>query len=194
VQIGLLGPFEVRLDQGAPADVPGPRLRALLAALALEAGRTVPKAALIDWIWGEHPPTDASNALQRLASRLRRALPPGTVEGRPEGYRLAVDPEAVDAVRFERLARGAPGEARPQRRRRLREALALWRGTALQDIGLPDSPALDAAAACLNPARDAPRRPDAGSKTKRPVVAGLRLEPEGRGVRSGLAPTVRRDR
>lgn len=153
MQIGLLGPFEVRLDGGAPADVPGPRLCALLAALALEAHRTVPKTALIDWIWGEHPPADASNALQRLASRLRKALPPGTVEGRPEGYRLAVDPDAVDAVRFERLARGARDEARPQSRRRLREALALWRGTALQDIGLPDSPALDAAAARLEALR-----------------------------------------
>src|SRR5690606_21281814 len=73
--------------------------------------------------------------------------------GRPEGYRLAVDPDAVDAVRFERLARGARDEARPQSRRRLREALALWRGTALQDIGLPDSPALDAAAARLEALR-----------------------------------------
>jgi DNA-binding SARP family transcriptional activator len=75
VQIGMLGPFEVRSDDGVVADVPGARLRALLIALALEAGRTVPKATLVDWIWGEQPPAEAANALQRLVSRLRKAHP-----------------------------------------------------------------------------------------------------------------------
>ncbi|WP_026930827.1 BTAD domain-containing putative transcriptional regulator [Glycomyces tenuis] len=144
MQIGMLGPFEVRLDDGALADVPGARLRALLAALALEAGRVVPKAALVDWIWGGHPPSEAANALHRLVSRLRKALPDGSVEGRADGYRLAVEADAVDAVRFERLLRRA-GEEGSQRARRLREALALWRGAAMQDIGLADSAAFDAA-------------------------------------------------
>src|SRR6201987_88264 len=103
VHIGMLGPFEVRTDDGVVADVPGTRLRALLIALALEPGHVVPKATLIDWIWGEHPPSDAANALQRLVSRLRKALPEGLVEGQPGGYRLTVEPGAVDAVRFERL-------------------------------------------------------------------------------------------
>jgi DNA-binding SARP family transcriptional activator len=71
VQVGLLGPFEVRTDDGVFAEVPGARLRGLLIALALEAGHVVPKATLVDWIWGEHPPFEAANALQRLASRLR---------------------------------------------------------------------------------------------------------------------------
>ncbi|MGH3255156.1 MAG: AfsR/SARP family transcriptional regulator [Streptosporangiaceae bacterium] len=98
MQIGILGPFEVRSDGGALADVPGARLRALLIALALEPGRVVSKAALIDWIWGEQPPADAANALQRLVSRLRKALPEGSIEGHPGGgYRLAVEPDAVDA-------------------------------------------------------------------------------------------------
>ncbi len=149
MQIGLLGPFEVRLDDGALADVPGARLRALLAALALDAGRPVPKTALIDWIWGSRPPADASNALQRLVSRLRRALPEGSVEGRPEGYRLAVAPDAVDAVRFEHLVNRARDEPQPQQLRSLRDALALWRGAAMQDVGPTDSAALDAAAARL---------------------------------------------
>ncbi|MGD0561038.1 MAG: BTAD domain-containing putative transcriptional regulator [Streptosporangiaceae bacterium] len=142
MQIGVLGSFEVRTDDGVLADVPGARLRALLIALALEPGHVVPKATLVDWIWGERPPSEAANALQRLASRLRKALPEGLVEGRPDGYRLRVEPDAVDAVRFERLI----GQARTdQDPRLLREALALWRGTAMQDIGLPDSAAFDAA-------------------------------------------------
>src|SRR4051812_27458542 len=141
----MLGPFEVRASDGAVADVPGARLRGLLAALALEPGRVVPKATLIDWIWGEQPPADAANALQRLVSRLRKALPEGSVEGRPSGYRLTVDPEAVDAVRFERLVGLARDEDEPRRAGLLRAALALWRGAAMQDVGLQESAAFDAA-------------------------------------------------
>ncbi|MFC6018910.1 BTAD domain-containing putative transcriptional regulator [Plantactinospora solaniradicis] len=147
MQIGILGPFEARTDDGVLADVPGARLRALLIALALEPGRVVPKATLVDWIWGERPPSDATNALQRLVSRLRKALPEGLVEGQTDGYRLTVEPDAVDAVRFERLI--TAGQVRhdddPRRVRLLREALALWRGAAMQDVGLSDSAAFDAA-------------------------------------------------
>ncbi|MFL6123158.1 BTAD domain-containing putative transcriptional regulator [Actinophytocola sp.] len=142
MQIGMLGSFEVRTDDGVPADVPGARLRGLLIALALEPGHVVPKSALVDWIWGERPPADAANALQRLVSRLRKVLPDGTVEGQPNGYRLTVAPDAVDAVRFERLVARARDDEDPER---LREALALWRGAAMQDVGLQDSPAFDAA-------------------------------------------------
>lgn len=141
MHIGILGPFEVRLDDGALAEVPGARLRGLLAALALDAGRAVPKSALVDWIWGEQPPADAANALQQLVSRLRKALPEGTIEARPDGYRLRLDPDAVDALRFERLVTHARDHRAPHL---LREALALWRGAALQDAGLPESPALAA--------------------------------------------------
>ncbi len=141
----MLGSFQVRTDDGVLADVPGARLRGLLTALALEPGHAVPKATLVDWIWGEHLPSDAANALQRLVSRLRKALPEGLVEGRTDGYRLRVEPDAVDAVRFERLVRQARNDEGPRRVRLLREALALWRGAAMQDIGLQDSAAFDAA-------------------------------------------------
>jgi DNA-binding SARP family transcriptional activator len=150
VQIGILGSFEVRTDDGALADVPGARLRALLIALALEQGRVVSKATLIDWIWGEQPPADTSNALQRLVSRLRKALPAGLIEGQPGGYRLTVEPDAVDAVRFERLVAQARDAEGSRRVRLLREALALWRSTAMADVGLEDSEALDAAVARLD--------------------------------------------
>jgi DNA-binding SARP family transcriptional activator len=145
VQIGMLGSFEVRADDGVLADVPGARLRALLIALALDPGHLVPKATLVDWIWGEHPPSDAANALQRLVSRLRKALPDGLVEGLTGGYWLTVEPEAVDAIRFGRLVGQARNEKGLERVRLLREALALWRGAAMQDVGLEDSEAFDAA-------------------------------------------------
>ncbi|MEU5209971.1 BTAD domain-containing putative transcriptional regulator [Streptomyces sp. NPDC020742] len=147
MQIGILGPLEVRTDDGGVADVPGARLRGLLIALALKPGHVVPKASLVDWIWGENPPAEATNALQRLVSRLRKALPDGVVEGQTDGYRLRVEPDAVDAVRFERLV--IAGQTRTEdaarRVRLLREALELWRGAALQDGGLQDSAAFDGA-------------------------------------------------
>ena len=141
----MLGSFEVRTDDGVFADVPGARLRGLLIALALEPGHAVPKATLVDWIWGERPPSEAANALQRLVSRLRKALPEGLVEGQTDGYRLRVEPDDVDAVRFERLVGQARHAEDPRRVRLLREALALWRGAAMQDVGLTDSAAFDAA-------------------------------------------------
>jgi predicted ATPase len=141
----MLGSFEVRTDDGALAGVPGARLRGLLIALALEPGHAVPKATLVDWIWGERPPSDAANALQRLVSRLRKVLPEGLVEGQTDGYRLTVEPDAVDAVRFERLVGQARIDEDPRRVRLLREALELWRGAAMQDVGLQDSAAFDAA-------------------------------------------------
>ena len=144
VQIGVLGSFEVRADDGSLADVPGARLRALLIALALEPGRVVSKATLVDWIWGERPPADAANALQRLASRLRKVLP-GVIEGQTGGYRLTVSADTVDALRFERLLAQARQEEGSGRLRLLREALALWRGAAMQDVGLEDSEAFESA-------------------------------------------------
>jgi predicted ATPase len=141
----MLGSFEVRADDGVLADMPGARLRGLLIALALEPGHVVPKATLVDWIWGERPPSDAANALQRLVSRLRKALPEGLVEGKTDGYRLRVEPDAVDAVRFERLVGRARNDEDPRRVRLLREAIALWRGAAMQDVGLQESAAFDAA-------------------------------------------------
>ena len=150
----MLGPFEVRTDDGALADVPGARLRAVLLALALEAGHPVPKSTLIDWVWGESPPSDAANALQRLVSRLRKALPDGWIEGQPGGgYRLLADPGTVDAVRFERLLGQARAADGARRARLLRDALALWRGTAMQDVELSESAAFDAAVTRLEALR-----------------------------------------
>jgi predicted ATPase/DNA-binding SARP family transcriptional activator/tetratricopeptide (TPR) repeat protein len=146
----MLGPFEVRAGDGGVVDVPGARLRGLLVVLALDAGRVVPKATLVDWIWGEQPPADAANALQRLVSRLRKVLPDGSVEGHTDGYRLQIDPDDVDAVRFERLLTRARTDQDPQGVRLLREALALWRGPAMQDVGLTESGAFDAAVTRLD--------------------------------------------
>jgi DNA-binding SARP family transcriptional activator len=103
VRIGVLGRLEVRAGPGHPVEVAGPRLRRLLLRLALDPGRVVTSAQLVDAVWDERLPGGAANALQALVSRLRRLLP-GLVESSPTGYRLTVAAEAVDAVRFEALA------------------------------------------------------------------------------------------
>ncbi len=131
-------------------EVPGIRLRALLAVLALDPGRIVTRARLVDWIWGQRPPADEVNALQALVSRLRRVLPDGVIEADSGGYRLAVTPDAVDVARFEHLV-GQGRAAEPAARADLlRSALALWRGTAMADIALHGSDAFDAAVARLD--------------------------------------------
>ncbi|MFH8566755.1 ATP-binding protein [Streptomyces sp. NPDC017988] len=140
MRYGILGATEAYDDQGAPLPVGGRRLRALLAALALHAGRAVVVGTLIDEVWADEPPSDPQAALQALVGRLRRVLGKDAIASAPGGYRLAVAPEDVDLHRFERQARegraaldrGDPAAAA----RVLREALALWRGPALAD--LPD--------------------------------------------------------
>ncbi|RAO46831.1 Transcriptional regulatory protein EmbR [Micromonospora saelicesensis] len=144
----ILGPTQVVLADGREVPVGGPRLRALLALLLLDAGRVVSAERLIDGLYGEHPPRGAANALQSQVSRLRQALPTeyDPVEFHPAGYRLAVDPDDVDAYRFERLAeagRRALADGDWHRAATvLREALELWRGPALADaIGAAGAPA-----------------------------------------------------
>jgi predicted ATPase len=126
VRVALLGPFEVRDDTGDGRPVAGTRLRALIARLALAGGQPVSTAALATAVWGGDPPADVPNALQTLVSRARRTLGnAAAVEQSAAGYRLAVTPDDVDALRFERLV--ADGSQQ--------EALALWRGPALEDVG-----------------------------------------------------------
>ncbi|MCL7379753.1 BTAD domain-containing putative transcriptional regulator [Streptomyces sp. 35G-GA-8] len=136
----ILGVTEVRDGHGGSLPLGGPRLRALLAALALRPGRPVAVGELVDEVWGGEPPQDAPAALQALVGRLRRVLGKEAIDSVPGGYRLAAVVDDIDLYVFERLAReGADqldgGDPRSAART-LRAALALWRGAALAD--LPD--------------------------------------------------------
>src|SRR5436190_1293790 len=104
MRIGLLGGLEVLDDEGRSVTVAGPKLRALLAMLALQPGRVVPAEHLIDALWGDDPPTEVRNGLQGLASKLRRTLgSPELVAMRGTGYALELPPEAIDVHRYEAL-------------------------------------------------------------------------------------------
>ncbi|MFC8429855.1 BTAD domain-containing putative transcriptional regulator [Streptomyces sp. NPDC057253] len=140
VRYRILGVTQVMGDGGAEIALGGARVRALLAALALRPGRAVSVERLVDDVWGEAPPQDASAALQALVGRLRRVVGKGVVLSGPEGYRLAAGGDDVDLHVFERLVREgtdalAHGDPRAAART-LTAALALWRGPALAD--LPD--------------------------------------------------------
>ena len=136
MEVRLLGPVVVA-EEDRPVPIAARKQRALLAALALQAGRVVAVESLVDQLW-EEPPASATHAVQVYVSALRRALPSADVLTRREpGYVLDVSPDAVDALRFERLTRegtqalaaDAPHRAAPL----LRVALGLWRGPALAD-------------------------------------------------------------
>src|SRR5919199_5289512 len=124
----LLGPLEVRGADG-PVQLGGPKQRALLALLLVDAGRAVSTDRLIDALWGEHPPRTAATSLQNFVSQLRKLLGPDVLVTKPPGYALTVQPDAIDAGRFERLLAEARSERDPAARARLlAQALALWRG------------------------------------------------------------------
>jgi DNA-binding SARP family transcriptional activator len=63
LRIAILGPLEVRARSGLPVEVAGARLRRLLLRLALDPGRVVTSAQLVDAVWDDHPPAGAANAL-----------------------------------------------------------------------------------------------------------------------------------
>lgn len=138
MRFGILGETQARLADGSAAAVGGPGRRALLAMLLLEAGRIVTVERLIDGLYGEDPPAGVANALQSQVSRLRSALRV-PIENHPAGYRLAIDSDDIDVHRFQRLAeqgRDALAAGEPARAAGLlKDALALWRGSALADVG-----------------------------------------------------------
>jgi DNA-binding SARP family transcriptional activator len=140
MEFRILGPLEV-LDEGHRIALGGGKQRALLALLLLHRGETLGTERLIDELWGEHPPATAAKSVQVHVSRLRKALAPagsGLIVTREYGYELAIDREAVDSERFERLM----GEGRDElavgravnAAAALEQALSLWRGRPLDDL------------------------------------------------------------
>ncbi|MFF3846578.1 tetratricopeptide repeat protein [Streptomyces sp. NPDC002328] len=150
MRLHLLGPLELRVA-GRAREVGQPRRRAVLAALAADAGRPVPVDALIDRVWDTDPPDGARSVLYAHISRLRRLLEdaasaeseagPRDGEGgalrvvrTSGGYVLEADEDAVDLLRFRALvARGGACADGAERARLLEEALRLWRGTPLPE-------------------------------------------------------------
>jgi DNA-binding SARP family transcriptional activator len=145
MRFGVLGPVEV-WDGQRRVPVGGPQQRGLLAVLLLRANQVVSVDRLVDSLWGDQPPATARGLLQGCVAGLRRVLREAGVAGRLEtaapGYRLRVEPGELDLDRFEQLAGEADRVGDPVRAGELlAQALAVWRGPALDGVDLAGSQA-----------------------------------------------------
>ncbi|MFJ7181839.1 BTAD domain-containing putative transcriptional regulator [Streptomyces massasporeus] len=159
MEFGVLGPLEVRTDEGRVVRVPEVKVRMLLADLLAHHGQVVPTARLIEDLWGGSTFTARPTAsLQAKVSQLRRALEDAEAGGRelvahrPPGYVLDVPAAALDAGRFRELVARARSGTDPVTRAALyTEALALWRGPAFAEFA--DQPSVRPTAASLEEER-----------------------------------------
>jgi DNA-binding SARP family transcriptional activator len=136
----LLGPLLVR-QAGTVVPVPPGKQRALLAALLLNAGRTVPVDELVEALWGSVPPPSARASLQTYVMRLRKSLAVtggSRISTQPDGYLISVVTGELDVDRFESsvaaakaaISAGSWADAADL----LRAALSLWRGQPLSGV------------------------------------------------------------
>lgn len=141
VRIRLLGAFEVELN-GRIVPLRSSAQQAVVALLAMRANTVVSTQWLIDQVWHAMPAASARNNLHVQLSQLRKTL---TAAGGQDlihtergGYRLTIDPDAIDTVQFERLlsraqqlaAANQPAAVAPT----IREAFRLWRGEPFRGI------------------------------------------------------------
>ncbi|WP_103515448.1 BTAD domain-containing putative transcriptional regulator [Streptomyces sp. SM10] len=133
VYFSLLGPLSAEAG-GVPLPL-GPRKQRLVLATLLSRPNTpVPVDVLTDVVWPEGPPRTARKNLQVYVSAARSLFAPGDGGDRVVhgcgGYRLRVEENELDTLRFRALARAgrAAGERGDLRTtaRLLREALDLW--------------------------------------------------------------------
>ncbi|MET8256034.1 AfsR/SARP family transcriptional regulator [Micromonospora sp. NPDC005553] len=142
VKYRLLGPLTIqRGDSFVP--ISSPRHRKLLAALLISGSNAVSVERLIDVVWPNDPPATARQQVQNCVGRINYLLAeyehPRTVRRQGYHYVLEVEEDSVD----ERLFRTEYDAASQFARRgdlgraaeRLRKALTLWRGGALEDVG-----------------------------------------------------------
>jgi DNA-binding SARP family transcriptional activator len=133
MEFRLLGPLEVA-KHGRLLALGGPKQRSLLAVLLLHANDVVSTERLIDELWGESPPATVGKSIQVYVSRLRKQLGDRRLVTRHPGYVLQIDPAELDLARFERLVAEAGTADTKGAADKLRQALALWRGSPLADL------------------------------------------------------------
>jgi DNA-binding SARP family transcriptional activator len=138
LEFRILGPLEVVGEEGS-IRLGGPRQRATLALLLLNANRVVSVDRLADELYAGRAPVTAVTQVQRQISELRKVLGSASaIETRAPGYVIHLPPGRLDLQRFEQqaeegrqaLLRGDAEAAAALMRR----ALELWRGTPLADL------------------------------------------------------------
>ncbi len=140
MRVCILGSVAL-LDDGAPVRMGGPKERAVLAALAVNANTVVSEGLLIDAVWGDDAPASAVPTLRSYISRLRRSMGAPAdiaVETRPPGYLLRIGPECFDAASAERLLARARRDAATgdlvSAVDSLSTAAALWTGPSVAEF------------------------------------------------------------
>src|SRR5919106_6520933 len=133
MEIRVLGPLE--LEPPAPLE---PRDRIALSALVVRRDLLLTSDELADAIWGDSLPATWSKQVQICIARLRKSLGSQCIETVAGGYRLALDGNDLDLLRFEELiglGRGFAATGEPDRAvTSYTRALSLWRGHPLDDV------------------------------------------------------------
>jgi DNA-binding SARP family transcriptional activator/tetratricopeptide (TPR) repeat protein len=139
VDFRILGPLEA-WHEGVPVQLGDQQQRFVLVVLLLHANKPVSSARLTEIVWGEN---QARRDLVRgYIKRLRDAFAATddvVIDTTPTGYLLRIDPDQLDATRFDRLRTEAEAAraSDPQRAIELwRQAVGLWRGDFLEDIDI----------------------------------------------------------
>ncbi|MFJ6465819.1 BTAD domain-containing putative transcriptional regulator [Streptomyces sp. NPDC091387] len=163
MNFGVLGALEVRLAEQVFI-LRGPKLRKVLALLALRINEVVCLDALIDELWAGEPPGSAVTTVRTHVYHLRKwlaALPADDasrpyIDSRPNGYLLEAPEQCVDADVFRLLHLRGRGQLRARQMEdaadTFHQALALWRGPVLADV--QQGPVLEPLAAALSGLRD----------------------------------------
>ncbi|WP_158578416.1 AfsR/SARP family transcriptional regulator [Spongiactinospora rosea] len=138
MEFRILGSVEMWAE-GQMRDLGTAKERYVLAILLLTPGQPVLIENIIDWVWGDTPPTNARGNLYTYVHRLRgRIGDDKAVLRRSGGYVLNVDPEQIDLHRFHRLNDRARTLAHvgntDEALRLFNEAAELWRGEPLSGL------------------------------------------------------------
>ena len=137
MDLRLLGPLQA-FENGRAVSVGRGRESALLALLAIHANEALATDRIVDELWGESAPENATKSVQIYVSRLRKSLGNERIETTAGGYLLRLGADELDSARFEHLAttgrRQVEGGDVAVGERTLSEALDLWQGDALSDF------------------------------------------------------------
>lgn len=159
MHVRVLGEFEV-MRHGVLLTPSAPKLRQVLALLAIRANRMVHIDQIIEELWEERPPFSATTTMQTYVYQLRKLLDRSLCEARkvrlteandqseedsevklrtaPGGYLLTMPAGTIDADRFECLTTEgqhqlASGQLETAAKT-LRTALGMWTGRALSGV------------------------------------------------------------
>jgi DNA-binding SARP family transcriptional activator len=107
----VLGLIELSSGDGS-VRLGGPKQRAVLALLLLNANRVVSERQFLAMVWGDDPPLSVRGQLQMYVSQLRKLIGEPVIMRRPPGYLIQVRPGELDLDVFDEAVRRAEPRTR----------------------------------------------------------------------------------